>query len=262
MVKPQRAIDAPPAQQRLGLPVSIRACLFDVDGVLTQTAKPHARAWKQMFDAYLRERSARTGRRFVPFDPHADYLEHVDGRPRTEGVRSFLASRAIELPCGDADDPPEMETLSGLGNRKNQLVLAIIARDGVRPFPDALEYVQEVRAAGLGSASVSASTNSKQVLDAAGLSALLDVRIDGEIAEREGLHGKPEPDTFLAAARSLGVEPAEAAVFEDALAGVAAGRAGAFGYVVGVDRAGHAEALAARGADVVVGDFFELLRRP
>jgi beta-phosphoglucomutase family hydrolase len=246
----------------LGLPTSIRACLFDVDGVLTQTAKPHADAWKQMFDGYLRARSARTGAPFVPFDVTHDYFEYVDGKPRAEGVRSFLVSRGIALPEGEVADPPEKETLNGLGNRKNELVLAIMRRDGVEAFPDAALYLDAAASAGLRRAVVSASTNCEQVLEAAGLSGLVEVHIDGAVATRQRLRGKPAPDTFLAAARAVGVDPREAAVFEDALAGVAAGRAGGFGYVVGVDRVGHAAALRARGADVVVSNLVELLGRP
>ena len=243
----------------LGLPDSIRACLFDLDGVLTQTARQHAAAWKQMFDAFLRARAAQTGGPFVPFDPVADYGEYVDGRPRYDGVRSFLASRGIELPEGDPSDPPSADTIAGLGNRKNELVLAIMREDGVELYEGSVRYVHAVRDAGLRRAVVSASANCRDVLVAAGIEDLFEVRVDGVVAEREHLNGKPAPDTFLAAARALGVEPAQATVFEDALAGVAAGRAGRFGFVVGVDRAGQAEALRRHGADVVVSDLAELL---
>ena len=227
--------------------------------MLTQTARVHAAAWTQMFDAFLRERAERTGGSFVPFDPGDDYDEYVDGKPRYDGVRSFLASRGIELPEGEPDDPPGAETIRGLGNRKNDLVLELIEHEGVEVFEGSVRYVQAVRAAGLSRAVVSSSANCRQVLEAAGIEDLFDVRVDGIVADQQGLKGKPAPDTFLAAARELGVEAAEAAVFEDALAGVAAGRAGAFGFVVGVDRAGQAEALRARGADVVVSDLAELL---
>jgi beta-phosphoglucomutase family hydrolase len=247
--------------QRLGLPSGIRACLFDLDGVLTQTAKVHAAAWKEMFDAYLQERAKRSGEKFVPFDPVADYDQYVDGKPRYDGVRSFLASRGIALPEGDPNDPPSAETVRGLGNRKNELVLALLKRDGVEAYEGSVRYVDAVREAGLHTAVVSASANCKEVLEAAGIENLFEVRIDGIVVEQRHLRGKPAPDTFLAAAKEVGVEPAEAAVFEDALAGVEAGRAGSFGFVVGVDRVGQREALLEHGADVVVSDLAELLEQ-
>ena len=243
----------------LGLPNAIRACLFDLDGVLTQTAKIHAAAWKEMFDAFLRERAAQTGESFEPFDPVADYDEYVDGKPRYDGVRSFLAARGIALPEGTPDDPPDAATVHGLGNRKNELVLAMIERQGVEVYEGSVRYVRAVRDAGLGRAVVTSSANADEVLAAAGIDDLFDVRIDGVVAAREHLEGKPAPDTFLAAARALEVAPDRAAVFEDALAGVAAGRAGRFGLVVGVDRVGQADELRKHGADVVVGDLSELL---
>jgi beta-phosphoglucomutase family hydrolase len=243
----------------LGLPDGIRACLFDLDGVLTKTAKVHAAAWKAMFDDYLRARSERTGEPFVAFDEAADYDEYVDGKPRYEGVASFLGSRRIELPRGEPTDPPDAETIDGLGNRKNELVLRMIHDDGVQPYEGSVRYVKAARDAGLRRAVVSSSTNCRDVLAAAGIEDLFEARIDGVVAEREHLQGKPAPDTFLAGARALEVEPAEAAVFEDALAGVAAGRAGRFGFVVGVDRAGQADALREHGADVVVQDLGDLL---
>jgi beta-phosphoglucomutase family hydrolase len=245
----------------LGLPDEVRACLFDLDGVLTQTAKVHAEAWKEMFDDYLRSRAEASGERFVPFDAHTDYDEFVDGKPRADGVRSFLASRGIELPDGAPDDPPERETVAGLGNRKNAIVLRLIHERGVEPYEGSVRYVQAAREAGLRRAVVSSSSNCRDVLRAAGIEELLEARIDGVVAEREHLRGKPAPDTFLAGARALGVEPRRAAVFEDALAGVAAGRAGGFAFVVGVDRAGQADALRDHGADVVVQDLAELLER-
>jgi beta-phosphoglucomutase family hydrolase len=229
----------------LGLPDHVRACLFDLDGVLTQTAKVHAEAWKQMFDAYLRER----GGEFDPFT-HDDYDEYVDGKPREDGVRSFLESRGI-------DDPDEL--VHELGNRKNEIVLRLIHDHGVDPYEGSVRYVKAARDAGLRRAVVSSSTNCRDVLHAAGIEDLFEERIDGVVAEREHLEGKPAPDTFLAGARALGVQPAEAAVYEDALAGVAAGRAGRFGFVVGVDRVGQAEELHEHGADVVVKDLAELL---
>ena len=245
----------------LGLPDGIRGCLFDLDGVLTQTAKVHAAAWKEMFDDYLQERARRTGEPFVPFDPVADYDEYVDGKPRADGTRSFLESRGITLPEGSDHDPPDAETVHGLGNRKNEIVLRKIREDGVEAYPGSVRYVQAVKAAGLPRAVVSSSANARDVLIAAGIEDLFDARIDGVVADREHLRGKPAPDTFLAGARALGLKPTTATVFEDALAGVAAGRAGGFGFVVGVDRVGQAEALKQHGADIVVTDLAELLGR-
>jgi beta-phosphoglucomutase family hydrolase len=246
----------------LGLPDTIRACLFDLDGVLTKTAVVHAAAWKEMFDEFLRRRSEQTGDSFVPFDSKEDYDRYVDGKPRYDGVRSFLASRGIELPEGSPDDPPDADTVAGLGNRKNELVLALLRRDGVQAYDGSVRYVEAVREAGLPCAVVSSSANTQEVLQAAGIEHLFELRVDGLTARAENLKGKPAPDTFLAAAQKLGVEPAAAAVFEDALAGVEAGRAGDFGYVVGVDRTGQAEALREHGADVVVQDLSELPDRP
>jgi beta-phosphoglucomutase family hydrolase len=246
----------------LGLPDSIRGCLFDLDGVLTQTAKVHDAAWKQMFDDFLRERSQQTGEPFVPFDPVADYDEYVDGKPRADGTRSFLTSRGITLPEGNDDDPPEAETVHGLGNRKNVILLQRIHDDGVEAYDGSVRYVRAVRDAGLRRAVVSSSANCRDVLIAAGIEDLFEVRIDGVVARREHLRGKPAPDTFLAGARALDLPPAAAVVFEDALAGVEAGRAGQFGFVVGVDRVGQAEALKQHGADIVVTDLGELMNQP
>jgi beta-phosphoglucomutase family hydrolase len=243
----------------LGLPDGVRACLFDLDGVLTKTAVVHGAAWKQMFDEYLRERAEREGTEFVPFDPGADYQQYVDGKPRYDGVRSFLSSRGIELPEGETDDPPSSETVRGLGNRKNELVLQLIRERGVEAYEGSVRYLEAARDAGLRRAVVSASANCRDVLVAAGIQHFFEARIDGVVAEREGLNGKPAPDTFLAGARELGVDKEEAAVFEDALAGVEAGRAGGFAYVVGVDRVGQADALSEHGATVVVKDLAELL---
>jgi len=243
----------------LGLPDAIRGCLFDLDGVLTQTAKVHDAAWTEMFDEFLRERARRTGEPFVPFDPVKDYDDYVDGKPRVDGTRSFLAARGIELPEGREDDPPDAETIYGLGNRKNEIVLAKIRSDGVEAYEGSVRYVRAVRDAGLRRAVVSSSTNCRDVLAAAKIEDLFEARIDGIVAERDHLRGKPAPDTFLAGARALGLEPAQAVVFEDALAGVEAGRAGKFGFVVGVDRVGQAAALRQHGADAVVQDLSELL---
>ena len=241
------------------LPAGIRACLFDMDGVLTDTATVHAAAWKQTFDDYLRRRAARTGEQLRPFDAVADYDEYVDGKPRSDGVRSFLASRAITLREGPASDGSSADTVEGLGNRKNETLLRLIRERGVEAYPGSLRFLHAVRGGGLPMAVVSSSANCRAVLEAAGIDHLFDARVDGTTIERDHLAGKPAPDTFLAAARELGVDPAAAAVFEDALAGVEAGRGGGFGYVVGVDRAGQAAALHRHGADVVVADLAELL---
>jgi beta-phosphoglucomutase family hydrolase len=230
----------------LGLPDGVTACLFDLDGVLTKTAAVHAKAWKQMFDDYLRERGEER-----PFDLHDDYDEYVDGKPRDAGVRDFLASRDIHV----TDDE-----VKRLGDIKNELVLELIRRDGVEPYEGSIAYLHAARDAGLRRAVVSSSHNCRDVLRAAGIEDLLEERVDGLVADELGLHGKPAPDTFLEGARRLGVEPSQAAVFEDALAGVEAGRAGSFGCVIGVDRVGQRDALKAHGAAVVVDDLSELLR--
>jgi beta-phosphoglucomutase family hydrolase len=243
----------------IGLPGSVRACLFDLDGVLTRTATVHAAAWKEVLDGYLRERAARTGEEFVPFDQIADYDRYVDGKPRYDGVRAFLAARGIELAEGEPGDPPDAETVRGLGDRKNELVLRMIREGGVEVYEGSVRYLEAARETGLRRAVVSSSANTSDVLVAAGIEGFFEARIDGVVAEREGLKGKPAPDTFLAGARALGVAPEEAAVFEDALAGVEAGRAGGFASVVGVDRVGQAEALRERGASVVVSDLSDLL---
>ncbi|WP_406171329.1 beta-phosphoglucomutase family hydrolase [Streptomyces canus] len=238
----------------LGLPEEIKACLFDLDGVVTRTAVVHAAAWKEMFDAFLRERE---GEDFRPFDDH-DYDEYVDGLPRADGVRTFLASRGIELPDGNPDDPPGAETVHGLGNRKNALVLEKIRTDGVEAYDDTLTYIRAARAQGLRTAIVSSSANCRDVLRAIDAEDLFDVRVDGVVAAERHLPGKPHPDTFLAAAHDLGLDAPRSAVFEDALAGMDAGRAGGFGYVVGLDRVGQTDALYEHGADVVVKGLAEL----
>ena len=230
----------------LGLPDGITACLFDLDGVLTQTAKVHAAAWKQMFDAFLRETQ---GEDFVPFSQH-DYDAYVDGKTRADGVRSFLQSRDIEH---DEDRVRE------LGDRKNRIVLELIHTHGVEPYEGSMRYLHAARDAGLRRAVVSSSANCHDVVVAAGIEDLLEARVDGVTVEERHLKGKPAPDMFLEGARALGVQPAQAAVFEDALAGVEAGRAGDFGHVIGVDRVGQAQALREHGADVVVQDLAELL---
>ena len=243
---------------RPALSEGIAACLFDLDGVLTQTAKVHAEAWKQMFDAFLQGRSEQTGDPFRPFEP-ADYAAYVDGKLRADGVRSFLGSRGIELPEGAPDDPPTADTVNGLGTRKNEMVLDLIHRQGVEVYEGSVRFGEAVRDAGFPTAVVSASRNCRDVLVAAGIEHLFDTRVDGVVAEEQGLRGKPAPDMFLYAASVLGMEPPKCAVFEDAVAGVEAGRAGEFGQVVGVDRVGQADALRTHGADIVVTDLSELL---
>lgn len=243
---------------RLAIPDGIDALLFDLDGVLTRTAAVHAAAWGEMFDAFLRTRDDAAGGAFEPFTP-ADYAAHVDGRLRHDGVRTFLASRGISLPEGDPDDGPEVDTVHGLGNRKNRLLMEVLERDGVERYEGSVSFAEAARQAGYRTAVVSASRNCRALLQAAGIEELFEVRVDGEVAAERGLPGKPAPDTFVAAAEMLGTEPAHAAVIEDAIAGVEAGRAGAFGWVVGVDRVGQAKELEAAGADVVVRDLDELM---
>jgi beta-phosphoglucomutase family hydrolase len=235
------------------------AVLFDMDGVLTDTASVHASAWKRMFDAFLRARAAASGERFVPFDIEADYARHVDGKPRTDGVRDFLRARGITLPEGRPDDPPQAQTVHGLGNRKDQLVNEVIATDGVRVFPGSVPLLERLRAAGIRTAVVTSSQNRARVLEAAGLGALFDVAVDGITIIERGLAGKPAPDMFLEAARALGVDPARAVVVEDALSGVEAGARGGFGLVIGVARKGNRAELAAHGAQRVVADLSELM---
>jgi HAD superfamily hydrolase (TIGR01509 family) len=230
-----------------------------MDGVITQTAKVHDAAWKEMFDAFLRDWSASHDEPFVPFDPVDDYDRYVDGKPRLDGTASFLESRGIKLPMGEESDAAGTPTIWGLSNKKNDLIQQVIARDGVQAYEGSVRYVTAVREAGLRTAIVSSSANTEAVLKAAGVDGLFEVRVDHQVAEADHLRGKPAPDTFLEAARLLGVAAANATVYEDALAGVAAGRAGKFGFVVGVDRVGQANELHAHGADVVVKDLADLL---
>ncbi|MEQ3549292.1 beta-phosphoglucomutase family hydrolase [Pseudonocardia nematodicida] len=242
----------------LGLPDGARACLFDLDGVLTDTASVHAAAWKQMFDEYLEHRD---GPGFRPFDVAGDYGPYVDGKPRLDGTRSFLASRGIDLPEGSPDDDADTETLWGLSTRKNDLVQVNIRTKGVDVYPGSRRYLEAVRDAGLATAVVSSSANAEQILRVTGLETFIDHRVDGVTARERGLPGKPAPDTFLAAAADLDVAKSAAVVFEDALAGVQAGRAGGFGAVIGVDRLDQSDALRSHGADVVVTDLADLLER-
>jgi beta-phosphoglucomutase family hydrolase len=241
------------------IPDGITACLFDLDGVLTQTAKVHAAAWKEMFDGFLREWSVRAGQPFRPFELPEEYLRFIDGRLRSDGVRTLLASRGVTIPEGSPDDPPAAETVHGLGARKNERFLALLRRDGVEVYEGSVRFLDAVRASGLRRAVVSASRNCREVLVAARIEDRFEARIDGVVAAEQGLRGKPAPDMFLAAADALGVAAAESSVFEDAVAGVEAGRAGAFGWVVGVDRGGNADALRSHGAHIVVTDLAELL---
>lgn len=243
----------------LGLPDQVRACLFDLDGVLTDTASVHTKAWKAMFDAYLSERAQRLGEPFIAFDPAADYRRYVDGKKREDGVRSFLNSRGIHLPDGSPDDPGDVESVYGLGNRKNDMFQKILHDEGVEVFDGSRRYLEAVAAAGLGIAVVSSSANTGAVLEITGLGRFVQQRVDGVTLREEHIAGKPAPDSFLRGAQLLGAEPQAAAVFEDALSGVQAGRAGNFGFVVGVDRVGQAEDLRRNGADVVVTDLAELL---
>lgn len=243
----------------LGLPENVTACLFDLDGVLTDTASVHTKAWTAMFDDYLRARAERTGAAFIPFDPGADYRTYIDGKRRDDGVRSFLRSRDIELPDGAADDGPDAETVQGLGNRKNAMFQQTLHTVGVTVFDGSRRYLEAVSTAGLAVAVVSSSSNTREVLELTGLDRFVDARVDGLTLRAENIPGKPAPDSFLRGAELLGVPPDDAAVFEDAIAGVEAGRAGRFGIVIGVDRVGQADALRDHGADVVVTDLAELL---
>ena len=245
--------------RRLLLPERITACLFDLDGVITRTAAVHAAAWKQTFDAFLRSHGALSATSARPFDVDRDYAPYVDGRPRADGVRAFLASRGIALPEGAPDDPPAADTVHGVAQRKNALVRALIERDGVAAYEGSVRFLAATRDSGLECALVTSSENATVVLRAAGLEHAFAATVDGAVARELGLAGKPAPDVFLEAARRLAVPPAHAAVFEDALAGVTAGREGRFGLVVGVDRAAQRDQLLEAGADIVVDDLAELL---
>ena len=236
---------------------TIHGVAFDTDGVMTDTASVHSAAWKEMFDEFLARRAESSGERTEPFE-HGDYLRYVDGRPRYDGVRSFLRARGIELPEGDPSDPPDRETVCGLGNRKDQRFLEMIRNRGVRRFESSVDLVKDLRGRGVRVAVVSASRNMREVLDAAGIRDLFDATVDGVNSERLGLAGKPDPALFLEAAARLGVDPAEAAVVEDATAGVEAGRRGGFALVIGVGRSGDPDALLEHGADVVVSDLAEV----
>jgi beta-phosphoglucomutase family hydrolase len=235
------------------------AVLLDLDGVITDTASVHAACWKQMFDEYLQNRAAQRGEVFRPFDIATDYRLYVDGKPRYDGVRDFLTSRGIQLPEGSADDPPEAETVDGLGNRKNELVNKIIEEKGVEPYPGSVELIRQLRDREFKIAVVTSSQNCTAVLEAAKVEHFFDVQVDGNVIHAEHLAGKPAPDSYLTAAKLLGVEPARAIVIEDALSGVEAGRNGKFGLVIGVARKGNADELRRRGANLVVNDLGELV---
>jgi len=238
------------------------AVIFDMDGVVTETAVVHAAAWKRLFDDYLRAEAAKTGAPFVPFDAAADYERYVDGKNRYDGVRSFLESRGLDLPYGSPSDAPEAETVCALGNRKDEFFLADVRENGVRPYPSTVRLIEDLRRRGVRIGLVSASRNAEEVLAGAGVRALFDEKVDGVVAAELALPGKPDPATFLEAARRLGVDPSRAAVVEDALSGVQAGHDGHFAVVVGVARSGQHEALGRAGADVVVSDLGELEGAP
>jgi beta-phosphoglucomutase family hydrolase len=235
------------------------AVLFDLDGVITNTAKLHAACWKQMLDEYLQKRATDRGEAFRPFDLATDYRLYLDGKPRFDGVRDFLASRGIQLPEGNSDDPPQAETVRGLGNRKNALVSDAIEHMGVEPYQGSVQFIHQLRREGFKIALVTSSENCTAVLKSAKLDALFDVRVDGHMVETQDLAGKPAPDTFLMAAKLLGVEPRRSVVVEDAISGVQAGSSGNFGLVIGVARKGNAEELKQHGANVVVNDLSELV---
>lgn len=251
-----------PAAERVGLPHGIEACLFDMDGVLTDTARLHRLAWAATFDEFLCRRAGTEGSAFEPFDSNRDYDRYIDGKLRYDGVRAFLAARRIQLPDGDPSDPPTVDTICGLGNRKNERVLTLLRDHGVAAFVGSTRYLRAARAAGLRCGVVSASANADEVLRNARLAQWLEVQVDGNVARTKSLRGKPAPDTYLEGARLLHVEPERAAVFEDAAAGVDAARAGGFGFVVGVARSGDDRRLRRHGADVVVTDLADLLESP
>jgi beta-phosphoglucomutase family hydrolase len=235
------------------------AVLLDLDGVITDTANMHAACWKQMFDAYLQERATEAGEPFRPFDLATDYRLYVDGKPRFDGVRDFLTSRGIQLPEGSPDDPPQAQTVGGLGNRKNDLVNKVIEERGVEPYDGSVKFIHQLRHQGFKIAVVTSSQNCEAVLKATKLNAFFDVRVDGNTIRSQHLAGKPAPDTFLTAAQQLGVAPARAVVVEDAISGVEAGRRGNFGLVIGVARKGNADELRRHGAHLVVNDLCELV---
>jgi HAD superfamily hydrolase (TIGR01509 family) len=249
------------ARRHLGLPRGVDACVFNLEGVLVGSARLHAAAWAQTFDEFLSSRIERTGGRYAPFNPGTDYAEHIHDRPRLDGVRAFLASRGISLPDGEAEDPPGTETVHGLANRKNEALLRRVEEHGVTAYDGSRHYLQAALEAGVHTAAVSASANTRTLLERAGLATLIERCVDGNTMLVERLRGNPAPDTLLAACRRLGLEPQHAAAFETSPAGTAAARAGGFAVVIGVDRTGQASALRAQGADLVVPGLAELLER-
>jgi beta-phosphoglucomutase family hydrolase len=259
---PRTAHNVVPRDQTMPLDLTrFNAALFDLDGVVTKTAAVHARAWQHLFNDYLRADSIRTGRPFRPFDIEYDYRQYVDGKPRYEGVKSFLDSRGIALSWGAPDDGPEEQTIYGLGNKKDGYFDTYLRETGVEVYPGTVQFLRMVRDRGMKTAVVSSSNHAQQVIEAAGLTPLFDTRIDGHETQRLHLRGKPAPDTFLEAARRLEVDPKQTMVIEDAQAGVEAGRNGGFGLVIGLDRRNQAEALRQHGADIVAADLAELLPR-
>ncbi len=240
-------------------PDNFDACLFDLDGVITKTAAVHAKAWKKMFDEYLADRAKKTGTEFVPFTIEGDYASYVDGKPRYDGVQSFLESRGIDLAHGTPDDAGDVETVCGLGNRKNEMVVKTLETDGVEVYPGSISLLHHVRSVGIKTALVSSSANAAAVLAAADIEDLFDTRVDGVTIAQRKLAGKPAPDTYLYAAGLLDTEPSRAVVFEDAISGVRSGSAGKFGLVVGVDRTGDPDALLTNGADITSDDLSELI---
>jgi len=240
-------------------PDKFKAVLFDLDGVLTATAKLHAKCWKQAFDEFLKKRAEENNEDFKPFDKTKDYEEYVDGKPRYDGAQSFLESRGIELPHGDPDDPPDKKTVCGLGNRKTELFDKALKDEGVEVYEGSVAWLRQLRQQGVKTAVVSSSKHCQAIIEAAGIADLFDTRVDGKVSDELNLKGKPAPDIFLKAAERLEVAPEKAVVVEDATAGVEAGHKGGFGLVIGVDRKDDAEELRQHGADLVVKDLKELL---
>lgn len=256
---PPRLYFGPISPSMLGLPSSLQSCIFELDGVLANSIAAHSRAWAETFDGFLLRRSALTTHDVMPFDPYDDYENYIDGRPRLEGVRELLGSRGISLEVGDADDAPDAETVHGLANHKQAALRSILARQGVASFGRSRQYLAAARHAGLRRAVVSVSENTGAMLDLSGLALLLDATVDGASIRAENLRVCPEPDTFLAAAKRLGVDPVRTSVFVHDLVGVTAARVGGFGYIVGVERSGREAKMLALGADRVVRDLGELM---
>jgi len=240
-------------------PEKFEAVLFDLDGVITDSAKIHAACWKFTFDTFLKRYASESGEEFEPFDIETDYFHYVDGKPRYEGVRHFLASRNLELPEGTPDSPAYEQSICGIGNRKNELVNIAIQSNGVDFYQSSLDFVENTIKSGIKTAIVSSSQNCETILSSADILYLFPIRVDGRVAMKKKLKGKPSPDTFLEAARLLGVKPERAVVVEDAISGVQAGKNGKFGLVIGVDRKENAAELIENGADIVVADLGEFI---